>query len=106
MFNLWIIAIWNKHELYYTRARDLVLTLSTKWQSNSNKKICITCKRVIQNGKLPQFAVQKQIRHNIPLNTVETLLELEELLVSLRIYFAQIRQWGLNWFCTNTTVGL
>ena len=43
-----------------------------------NKKICISCKRSIQNGKLPQFAVPKQFRRNIPLHTVATLPELEE----------------------------
>ena len=59
-----------------------------------NKKICTTCKRAIQNGKLPQFAVPKQIIRNIPLHIVATLSELEEWLISLRISFAQIRQWG------------
>ena len=59
-----------------------------------NKKICKSCKKEIQNGKLPQFAVSEQIRCNTPLHTVETLSELEERLVSLRIAFAQIRKWG------------
>ena len=43
-----------------------------------NKKICTSCKRSIQNGKLPQFAVLEQIRRNTPLHTMETLSKLEE----------------------------
>ena len=58
------------------------------------KKICTTCKREIQNGKLPQFAVPEQIRRNTPLHTMATLSELEERPVSLRISFEKIRQWG------------
>jgi len=58
------------------------------------EKICTTCKRSLENGKLPQLAVPEQIRRNKPLSIVATLSELEERLVSLRIAFAQIRQWG------------
>jgi len=60
----------------------------------SNENICVACKKELQNGKLPQFATPEKIRCNIPLPTENTLLDLEERLVSLRIAFAKIRQWG------------
>jgi hypothetical protein len=60
----------------------------------SSKKICISCKRALENGKLPWFATPDEIRCNMPLPIASTLSELEERLVSLRIAFAQIRQWG------------
>jgi hypothetical protein len=44
--------------------------------------------------KFLEFATPDQIRHNSPFPIAKTLLELEEILVSLRISFAQIRQWG------------
>ena len=60
----------------------------------SNENICVSCKKSLENGKLPQFATPEQIRCNISLPTVNILSDLEERLVSLRIAFAQIRQWG------------
>jgi hypothetical protein len=60
----------------------------------SSDKICLPCKRSLENGKLPQFAMPDQIRCNTPLLDVSELTELEERLVSLRIAFAQIRPWG------------
>jgi hypothetical protein len=59
----------------------------------SSDKICLPCKRLLENGKLPQFATPEQIRCNTPLPDVSALTELEERLVSLRIAFAQIRPW-------------
>ena len=58
------------------------------------KRICVSCKRALENGKLPQFATPEHIRSDKPLPLVGTLSELEEILVSLRIAFAQIRKWG------------
>jgi len=72
--------------------KHMNLTLNNRTLSNEN--ICLACKKALQNGKLPQFSTPKQIRCNIPLPTVNTLSDLEERLVSLRIAFAQIRQWG------------
>jgi hypothetical protein len=68
--------------------------LTTTKTRFSSEKICIPCKSVVQNGKLPKFATPEQIRCNMPLPMVKTLSELEERLVSLRIAFAQIRQRG------------
>jgi hypothetical protein len=59
------------------------LLLTTTKTRFSSEKICIPCKRAVQNGKLPKFATPKQIRCNMPLPMVNTLLELEERLVSL-----------------------
>jgi exonuclease III len=70
------------------------LILTTTKKRFSSKKICLPCKRAIENGKLPKFATPEQIRRNMPLPMVKELSELEERLVSLRIAFAQIRQWG------------
>jgi len=74
---------------YRTARKSYDLTLNNRTFSNEN--ICVACKRALQNGKLPQFATPKQIRCNIPLPTVNTLSDLVERLVSLRIAFAQIR---------------
>jgi len=60
----------------------------------SYKNICIPCKRELQNGKLTQFATPEQIRCNMPLQIVSTLSKLEDILISLRITLAQIRQLG------------
>jgi ribosomal protein L34E len=73
-------------------AEYLRLTLNDK--TFSSGKICLPCKRSLENGKLPQFATPDQIRCNTPLPDVSALTELEERLVSLRIAFAQIRPWG------------
>ena len=73
----------------------IILTLNDRTFSTS--KICLPCKRSLENGKLPQFATPDQIRCNTPLPDVSTLTELEERLVSLRIAFAQIRPWGYKW---------
>jgi hypothetical protein len=73
------------------------LLLTTTKTRFSSEKICIACKRVVQNGKLSKFATPEQIRCNMPLLMVKTLSELEERLVSLWIAFAQIRQWGYKW---------
>jgi hypothetical protein len=73
-------------------AKYLHLTVHDK--TFSNGKICLPCKRSIENGKLPQFATPDQIRCNMPLQYVSSLTELEERLVSLRIAFAQIMLWG------------
>jgi hypothetical protein len=73
-------------------AEYLGLTLNDRTFSSGN--ICLPCKRSLENGKLPHFAMPDQIRCNTPLPYVSTLTELEERLVSLRIAFAQIRPWG------------
>ena len=57
-------------------------------------KVCLPCKRSLENGKLSQFATPDRIRCNTPLEDVSALTKLEEILVSLRIAFAQIRPWG------------
>lgn len=72
--------------------KHMNLTLNNRTFSNEN--ICVACKKLLHNGKLPQFATPEQIRCNIPLPTINTLSDLEERLVSLRIAFVQIRQWG------------
>jgi hypothetical protein len=59
------------------------LLLTTTKTRFSSEKICIPCKRAVQNGKLPKFATPEQIRCNMPLLMVKTLSELEERLVSL-----------------------
>ena len=56
--------------------------------------ICKYCKTTLDNAKLARFATPEQIRCNNPLKIVTTLSELEERLVALRIYFAQIIQCG------------
>ena len=71
---------------------EYVILTKTKKRFFS-KKICLPCKRDVQNGKLPKFATHEQIRRNMPLPMVKELSELEERLVSLRIAFAQMRQW-------------
>jgi hypothetical protein len=70
------------------------LRLTTHDKTFSSGKICLPCKRSLENGKMPQFATLDQIRCNTPLLVVSALMELEERLVSLRISFAQIRPWG------------
>jgi hypothetical protein len=70
----------------------LGLTLNDRKFSSSN--ICLLCKQSLENGKLPHIATPDQIRCNTPLPYVNTLTQLEERLVSLRIAFAQIRLWG------------
>jgi hypothetical protein len=60
----------------------------------SNEKVCLPCKRSLENEKIPQFATTDQIRCNTPLADVSALTELEERFVSLRIEFSQIRPWG------------
>jgi hypothetical protein len=57
------------------------LTLNEK--TFTGRKICISCKRSLQNGKMSQFATPDQIRRNKPLAKVSSLSELEERLVSL-----------------------
>ena len=49
----------------------------------SSEKVCLPCKRSLENGKLPQFATPDRIRYNTPLADVSALTELEERLVSL-----------------------
>ena len=71
---------------------QVYLQLSRKDKTFLVKRICVSCKRALENGKLPQFATPEHIRSNKPLPLVGTLSELEERLVSLRISFAQIRQ--------------
>ena len=73
---------------------QVYLQLSRKDKTFLVKRICVSCKRALENGKLPLFATPEHIRRNIPLSLVGTLSELEERLVSLQIAFAQIRQWG------------
>jgi hypothetical protein len=70
------------------------LRLTVHEKPFSSGKVCLPCKRSLENGKLPQFATPDQIRCNTPLPDVSALTELEERLVSLRIAFAQIRPWG------------
>jgi len=89
-------------ELHFAKSikfltRDLekkYLSLTSNDRSFSTKKICASCKRALQNRKLTKFATPEQIRRNVSLPVTSTLSELEERLVSLRIAFAQIRQWG------------
>ena len=73
---------------------QVYLQLSRKDTTFLVKRICVSCKRALENGKLPQFATLEHIRSNKPLPLVGMLSELEEILVSLQIAFAQIRQWG------------
>ena len=70
------------------------LRLTTHDKTFSSGKICLPCKRSLENGKLPQFGTPDQIRCNTPLPDVSALMELEETLVSLQIAFSQIRPWG------------
>jgi hypothetical protein len=70
------------------------LRLTAHDKTFSGGKICLPCKRSLENGKLRQFATPYQIICNTPLPDVSALTELEERLVSLRIAFAQIRPWG------------
>ena len=72
--------------------KHMNLTLNNRTFRSDN--ICVACKRALQNGKLPQFTTPEQIRCNTPLPTVKVISDLEERLVSLRIVFAQIIQWG------------
>jgi hypothetical protein len=59
------------------------ISLTLNDRTFSTRKICLPCKRSLENGKLPQFATPDQIRCNTPLPYVITLTELEESLVSL-----------------------
>jgi hypothetical protein len=59
----------------------LRLTLNDK--TFSSGKICLPCKRSLENGKLSQFATPGQIRCNTPLPYVSARTKLEERLVSL-----------------------
>jgi hypothetical protein len=70
----------------------LLLTMHDK--PFSSGKVCLPCKRSLENGKQPQFATLDRIRCNTPLADVSALTKLEERLVSLRIAFAQIIPWG------------
>jgi hypothetical protein len=79
----------TKSFMPYLEAEYLYLTENDK--TFSSGEICFPCKRSLENGKLPQFAMPDQIRCNTPLLDVSALIELEERLVSLRIEFAQIR---------------
>jgi len=49
----------------------IILTLNDR--TFSTRKICVPCKRSLENGKLPQFATPDQIRCNTPLPDVITL---------------------------------
>jgi hypothetical protein len=60
----------------------------------SSGKNFLPCKGSLEIGKLPQFATPDQIICNTSLEYVSALTELEEILVSLRISFSQIRPWG------------
>jgi hypothetical protein len=66
----------------------IILTQNDRTFSTS--KICLPCKRSLENGKLPQFATTNQIICNTPLPDVSTLTKIEERLVSLLFSFAQI----------------
>jgi hypothetical protein len=59
------------------------LCLKTHDKTFSSGKICLPCKRSLENGKLPLFSTPDQIRCNTPLPDVSALTELEERLVSL-----------------------
>jgi hypothetical protein len=59
------------------------LRLTENDKTFSSGEICFPCKRSLENGKLPQFAMPDQIRCNTPLLDVSALTELEERLVSL-----------------------
>jgi hypothetical protein len=74
--------------------KEEYLCLTTHNKPFSSGKVCLPCKRSLENGKLPQFATLDRIRCNTTLEDVSALTELEERLVSLRIAFAQIRPWG------------
>lgn len=49
------------------------IDLSEKDKTFVLKKICASCKRELENGKLPQFAVPKHIRRNTHLPIVARL---------------------------------
>jgi hypothetical protein len=73
-----------KNTKYFTpdlEAEYLGLTLNDKTFSSGN--IFLPCKRSLENGKLPHFAMPDQIRCNTPLSDVSALTELEEIIVSL-----------------------
>ena len=59
---------------------QVYLQLSRKDKTFLVKRICVSCKRALENGKFPQFATPEHIRSNKPLPLVGTLLELEEYL--------------------------
>jgi hypothetical protein len=84
----------HKIRCFTEHLQEEYLILTTTKKRFSSEMICLPCKRAIENGKLPKFATPEQIRCNMPLPMVKELSELEERLVSLRIAFAQIRQWG------------
>jgi hypothetical protein len=66
---------------HYLEKEYMRLTLNER--TFSNRKICVSCKRSLQNGKVPQFATPDQIRRKRPLLDVTTVSKLEERLVSL-----------------------
>jgi hypothetical protein len=72
--------------------QKVYMDLAEKDKAFVLKGICASCKRTLENRKLPQFAVTEHIRHNTHLPITQALLELEEICVSIRIEFAQIRQ--------------
>ena len=74
--------------------QQVYLYLTGKDKRFPMKRICASCKRALENGKLSQFTTPKQIRANRWLPLVATLSKLGKVFVSLRIGFAQMRQWG------------
>ena len=79
---------------FTTELQEKHMNLTLNNRTFINENICVACKKSLKNGKLPQFVTPEQIRRNIPLPIVNALSDIEERLVSLRIAFAQIRQWG------------
>ena len=72
--------------------QKLYMDLAEKDKTFFLKRICASCKRALENGKLPQFEVPEHIRRNTHIPIMQGISGLKERLVSIRIVFAQIRQ--------------
>jgi hypothetical protein len=75
-----------KNTNYFTHdLQKEYISLTLNDRTFYTNKICLPCKRSLENGKFPQFPTPDQIRCNTPLPDVSTLTKLEERLVSLGI---------------------
>jgi hypothetical protein len=59
------------------------MRLTLNEETFSIRKVCVSCKRSLQNGKVPQFMTPNQIRCNKSLPNLAKLSKLEERVVSL-----------------------
>jgi len=62
--------------------------------SSTNAYICKDYKKGFEDDKIPKYAVPKQIRRNNTNRKLTQLTELDEILVSLRFLFLQIKEMG------------